>query len=271
MHGSFWADPQTYDVIRMELYADDFPPTLPLTEAVTIITYAPMRLAENQTVLLPESGDFRMTKFSGEMNHNRIEFTHCRLFGAESTISFAAPGAPAAEPARFAVSSNDDTLRPLPAGLQIVVKLAGRIPGEITVGSLIDGVVAGNVAAKGAVVIGAGARVRGRIRRLERYTEPVPHFVVGIEFTELESEGIRYRFYADLVEMDHAPGVEQTLNTVNKQEVAFLADGGREVKQTGQQLWLTALPGVASFFFRGPKLDLPQGFRTVWKTRPWAP
>jgi hypothetical protein len=37
MRGSFWADPQTYDVVRLEMDAEDFPPTHPRTQAVTMI------------------------------------------------------------------------------------------------------------------------------------------------------------------------------------------------------------------------------------------
>jgi hypothetical protein len=32
-----------------------------------------------------------MARFSGEVHHNVIDFTHCRLFGAQSTLSFDAP------------------------------------------------------------------------------------------------------------------------------------------------------------------------------------
>jgi hypothetical protein len=271
MHGSFWADPKTYNVIRLEMNADDFPPTLPLTEAITIINYAPTSLGDNQAALLPESGDFRMTRFSGEADHNHIDFTHCRLYGAQSTINFATPDAPASQEApRFGASSNDDTLRPLPAGLQIAVGLS-RISGERAVGALVDGVVEANVPAKGPVVIARGSRVRGRIRRMERQAEPVPHFVVAIEFTEVESEGIRYRFYADLVEIDSAPGVEQMLTIETPVKVAEQNHGGIQVRATVQKITLPRLAGVATFFVRGTRLELPQGFRTVWKTRAVGP
>jgi hypothetical protein len=169
LHGSFWADPQTYDVVRLELSADDFPPTLPLREAVTSISYKRTGLGNNVVVLVPESAEFRMVKFSGEIIHNRISFSDCRVFGAQSTINF--DGADSAdEPPRFGAASIDDTLRSLPGGLQIAVKLRSRISADTAVGALIDGVVAANVEAKGAVVIAAGSPVRGRIRRLERYS-----------------------------------------------------------------------------------------------------
>jgi hypothetical protein len=131
---------------------------------------------------------------------------------------------------------------------------------------LIDGAVAGNVTAKGAVVVAAGSPVRGRIRRLERYTDPFPHFVVGLEFTEVEFEGIRHAFYADVVEIGSAPGIEQTVSFNRTQAVI-----GRAIRENRETLSLPNLPGVATFFVRGGKLDLPPDFRTVWKTRTLAP
>jgi hypothetical protein len=256
LHGSYWADPETYDVIRLELNADNIPSTLPLVKAVTSINYERTHLSDTLAVLLPQSSEFLLVKNSGETSHNRVEFTHCRTFGADSSINFGEPDAAAQTP-HFSVGSVDDTMRSLPAGLQITVKLRSRISTGTAVGALIDGVVAANVPAKGAVVIAAGSPVRGRVRRLERYRDPVPHFVVALEFTQVELEGIRHRFYADLVRIESAPGVEQKLPALT---------------ETG---WVTLhfslLPGVATFFLKGSSLDLPVDFRTVWKTRKLAP
>lgn len=269
LHGSYWVDPQTYDAVRLELNAEDIPPTLPITEFVTSINYARTAVGNNLVVLLPESAETRMAKFDGEINHDRVEFTHCRVFGAETTVDYNAPDSPEQEP-RFAAASVDDTLRQLPAGLQIAVKLRTRISGDMAVGALIDGVVADNVPAKGTVVIPAGTPVRGRIRRLERYTDPIPHFVVALEFTEIALQQIRYRFYADLVDIEAAPGVEHVLS-VKDSSVTRSQLGGTITNQSSENLFFIDLPGVATFFFRGRKLDLPQGFRTVWKTRRWQP
>ena len=266
LHGSIWADPQTHDVIRLELNGDDFPATLPLSEAVWTINYARTALGENVVVLLPQSGEFRMVRFSGEMSHNLIEFTHCRLFGAQSTISFD----PAERTPNFALASVDDTFRSLPSGLQIAVSLRSRISAGMTVGTLISGVVAANVPGKGAVLIAKGSPVRGRIRRLERYADPLPHFVVALEFTEVEVQGIRHRFYADLISFDTEQGAEETLSTPHKSDSMNLWSGGRRIQSTTERLTFTNLPGVATFFFRGGKLDLQPGFRTVWKTRDLA-
>ncbi len=213
------------------------------------------------TVLLPQTADVRLVKNSGDISHDQVATTHCRVFGAESTIDFNAPAE--GQQARFGAVSLDDTLRRLPGGLQVAVKLRSRISSDMVVGTLIDGVVAGDVKDKHAVVIPAGSPVRGRIRRMERYTDPFVYFVVGIEFTEVEVDGIRHVFYADLAGIDRVPGVELTLSTGNNG-----VENPRTVTiVTRERIVVHNLPGVATFFFKGEPLDLPANFRTVWKTR----
>lgn len=264
LNGSFWADPQTFDVIRLAVNAGDIPPSLPLTEARWKVDYASTSMG-GSVVLMPASAEFRMATFAGEISQDQIAFTQCRMFGSQTTINFDAPNA-AEAPARFGASAVDDTLRPLPGGLQIHVKLSSRIPEDAAVGALIDGVIEINVAAKRAVVIAAGSPVRGRIRRLERYSDPFPHFVVALEFTEVESQGIRYRFDADLARIDPAPGITQTLSHRGRTETI---DKGifQEFRISRETLFFSDLPGVATFFFKGATLNLPQSLRTVWTTR----
>jgi hypothetical protein len=72
--GSFWVDPQTYDVVRLEFKGDEFPPTLPLTEMTTRIDYARSLLRNDMSVLLPDAADFHLVKNSGEISHNLVEF-----------------------------------------------------------------------------------------------------------------------------------------------------------------------------------------------------
>jgi hypothetical protein len=268
LKGSFWVDPQTYDVIRLELNADDIPPSLPISALTTSVNYGRTVLTSQLTVLLPETADIQLVKNSGEISHDRVEFTHCRVFGAESTIDFNVSGVE--QQARFGAVSLDDTLRGLPGGLQVAVKLRSRVSSDLAVGTLIDGVVAGDVKDKHAMVIPAGSPVRGRIRRMERYTDPFVYFVVGIEFTEVEVEGIRHIFYADLEEIDSAPGVELTLSTKNNgldTPRDQLGGPGTVTTVTRERIVVHSLPGVATFFFKGDPLDLPPNFRTVWKTR----
>ena len=265
LHGSFWADPKTLDVLRLDLNAEDFPPALPLAEVSWSIRLARTALAEAVSLLLPRSVEFHMAWFTGEANRSSIDFTQCRVFGAQSAINFDAPDS-VPQPVRFGTASLDDTLRTLPAGLKVAVKLRSRISAQSAVGKLIDGVVAGPVSSNGQVIIQAGSRARGRIRRLEFSHDPIPHYVVAVEFTELELNGIRHRFYADLVQVGPARGVEQQL-TVSSQTRDF---GGAATQRT-EVLSTPPIPGVAIFFVKSDKLDLPPGLQTVWKTRALDP
>jgi hypothetical protein len=272
LHGSYWVDAENYDPVRLELQADNIPPSLPVTELTTRIDYGRTVLNDSLAALLPETADLRLVLESGEVSHNVVDFTHCRVFGAESRINFETPDSPEQTPG-FGTASVDQTLRSLPGGLQVAVKLNSRISGEMAVGTLIEGVVAGDVKEKRAVVIPAGSLVRGRIRRMERYNDPFPYFIVGLEFTEVEAQGIRYLFYADLAGIDPAPGVELKLSTQNTTALQGngTLSGGLSLRQTIESLSLYSLPGVAAFFYKSEKLDLPQDFRTVWKTRPLKP
>lgn len=269
LQGSFLADPESADVARLDVAAGDFPPTLPLSEARWSIEYAPSAVAGDVVLLLPQTADFRMVELSGAASHNAFAFTQCHVFGAQSTLSFNAPDAPA-EPARFAASDVDDTLRPLPKGLAVRVKLRTRIRDGMAVGALVAGEVSKNVTLGGKVVLPAGSPVRGRIRRLERYTAdpnggPQPYFVVAIEYTEVAVEGIRYRFDASLSRIGTAAGVEETLSVpagvdrgIGSQNLGGIA--GRET------IHFSNLPGVATFFYTGARLNLAEGFETEWVT-----
>ena len=263
LHGSFWADSVNNDVVRLAVVAGDIPPSLPLSNAEWDIDYAPVVVGSETAVLLPMSADFRMTKLSGEVSRDRFAFTQCHSFAAESSIRFDAQDAPEGV-AQFSAAAVEDDVRPLPAGLEIPVKLKNRISDEMAVGGLIEGVVSANVMLKGVALIAAGSPVKGRLRHLERSNEPVPFFVVGIEYTELTSGGIRYRFDADLATMDPFIGVERTL-TVARSAAEVLSAGRDTVYR--ETISFSELPGVATFFVRGTRLSLTGEFRTVWKSR----
>ena len=263
--GSFWADPATYDIVRITAEAAEIPPFLPIVVSTTSIDYAHTNLGGSDFVL-PHSADSRLLKFSGEESRNHIEFTHCHLYGAQSSISF---GPQEGQP-RFAASSVLEVSRELLPALQVVIKLSTGITETTAVGALIAGVVEGNVLRKKSVLIPDGSPVRGRVRRLEWNDEKGGYYIVGLEFTEIEAAGTRYRFFADLVDTDRLPGLRDTIRTL-KQETTAHQNGGKITLNSGDVLFLPDLPGVGSFFVQARQLDLPPGFRTTWKTRALVP
>jgi hypothetical protein len=264
--GSFWADPATYDIVRISMEAVEIPPQLPVVSSVTSIDYSHTTLAGND-FLLPQAADSRLVKFDGEDNRNHIEFTHCHLYGAQSSISFGPQqGFPL-----FGASSVLEVARELLPALPVVIKVSSRITDKTAVGTLIEGVVDGNVVRKGKVLIPAGSSVRGRVRRLEWNEDKGGYFVVGLEFTEIEAAGTRYRFFADLEGTDALPGLRQTIRTRPQPEQSPLRGGADTVVVSDDILYLYDLPGVGAFFVQARHLDIPPGFRMTWKTRALVP
>jgi hypothetical protein len=98
---------------------------------------------------------------------------------AGSTINFYGPDS-SEQVSRFAVSSVDETLRPLPAGLQITVKLRSRISGDMAVSAFIEGAVVGNVTAKHAAAIPAGSPVRGASAWRSMQARSLPDRRIGV-------------------------------------------------------------------------------------------
>ena len=265
MKGSFWVDPATYDIVRIAMEAEEIPLTLPILAHTNSIDYAHTNLG-GTGFLLPQSADSRLVRFSGEESRNHIEFTHCHLYGAQSSVSFGASGGLP----QFGASSVLEMNRELLPALQVVIKVSTRITEKTAVGTLIEGKVEGNVLRKKSVLIPDGSPVRGRVRRLEWYDEQGGYYVVALEFTDIEAAGTRYRFFADLEGTDGLPGLRQVIRTL-KQEKSVQPDGARVNLDTIEIVSLPDLPGVGSFFVQAPRLDIPPGFRMTWKTRALVP
>ena len=64
------------------------------------------------------------------------------------------------------------------------------------------------------ILVPAGASVRGRIRRLERASDGGKYYVVGLEFTHIETSLGTARFYANLQDLEKRPNVKLILSNV---------------------------------------------------------
>jgi hypothetical protein len=256
MKGSIWADPESLDLLRLKVQADDIPPILDVTDATILIEYSRTRIGP-ANVLLPQSGELRLRHTTGAESRNLMDYTHCRSFQAQSKLTFGEPAEPAAAPLIGLPPAEHATPRVLvlPAGLVLNIKLAAPINEAESVGASIAGTVAGDIAVKGKVLVPDGAYVSGRIRRLERSDQSGGYVTLGMEFMEIRSGESIYRFYADLQDMEARPDIGWMLTDNGKIEVS------RERRS------LPNLPGVATFFILGSRFTLPAGFRTIWKTR----
>ena len=266
MRGSFWADPETYDLRRVEFHADEIPSELLYADISTTIDYNRVHVGESD-VLLPQTADLRSTSVDGVESRNLIEFTHCQGFHAESTVVFgadrdAAPAVgPAATPPRPAAAEGT-----LPPALRIAIALSTPIDAAAAVGSLIQGKVVGSVTQREKVLVPDGAAVTGRIRRLERYSDDGDYFIVALEFTRLETPGGNLRFYADLLDVDRREGAEMVFSSATRVESGGFGSAAW-YNTHSQRVWTQEVPGVGTFFVRGSSFSLPPGFKTVWKTQ----
>ncbi len=235
-HGSFWADPGTYDVFRITLEADDIPVALGVAEATTRIDYQRVPIGASEA-LLPRAAELVLTEFTGDQKRNRIEFTACREYGSESVISFtdAAAGTAAAD---------------LPAGLRLEMRLDSALDSaKISVGDPIRATLVEEVRQDGQVVVPKGAAVGGHIRRLEKNNSPVERYIVGIEISEVVFDHTRARVRGSLEEIGPSPGLERN-------QAGTIAGSIAAAQH----------PGVGIFFMRGSRFVLPKGLRMVWRT-----
>jgi hypothetical protein len=88
--GTFWFDPVSLDLLRLDVHGESIPYRLRLAEAAVETSYARTHIGDADA-LLPKRSELTMTYFSGEANRAAIEFSQCRAYRSESTISFDAP------------------------------------------------------------------------------------------------------------------------------------------------------------------------------------
>ena len=263
--GSFWVDPTSLDIIRLDAHAIDIPPYLPLKETSMQVSYARVQLGESNA-LLPQQADVHMVQTTGVEDYDRMEFTHCRAFSAQSTIHFDSGSDDLAGPASLGGArmqfAADAMLGAVPPFLLITLQLTTPITDKDTVGKSIEAKVSGDVVRKRMIGVRNGSLARGRIRRLERYQGGGgADYIVGLEFTEVETSRGPLRFYADLLRMDKRPEIRPSLSEL----VLVRSNAGFEPET--QTITLPELPGIASFFVHGKTFTLPTGFGMVWRTR----
>ncbi len=196
-HGSFLANPATFDMEHMEVIADDIPLELMLNSAEDKIDYAIARIGEGD-FLLPSESNLTMVNSNGSENHNHVKFTSCRQFSGESVITFGEAPVSAPDGAPIPTREFD-----VPDGLELELVLTEPIElRKAAIGDPVRARVEHDVKKKnGEIVIPKGAVVAGRITRLERYET---YSLLGMEFPEIEAPGILAHLKGRL---DHALGI----------------------------------------------------------------
>jgi hypothetical protein len=228
--GSFWADAETLQVVRLKVQADHIPINLGLLDAVQTIDYGRVRLNEVD-FLLPERAETTITQRSGGQSRNRTEFSHWLQYVGESTLKF--EDAPS--------SLQADTRIELPQGLTLSTHLATEIRSDrALIGDPITATVDQEARWKGKLIVPAGATLGGRIRAIEKSEAPAGSFTLALEFSELQIGPRKARFFARLTEVKSPAG---------------------EVRKMNEE----GLLGIGMLQVRGDRFQLFRELRLIWK------
>jgi hypothetical protein len=230
--GSFWADAETLQVMRLSVNADDIPFRLRIVKAVQSIDYDRVRLNETD-FLLPERAEMDLEELSGGKSRNQTEFSHWLRYVGESTLVFD-------DSTSKGAAAEESKLR-LPAGLVLVTRLETEIGSDrALVGDRITATVEQDARSKQKLIVPAGATLEGRIRAIEKTADASGNSTLTLEFSELQIAGRRIRFFARLSEVKSSSG-----------EARKITDEG--------------LLGVAALQIRGSRFRLSHDLRLVWK------
>ena len=260
MAGSFWVDPASLELVRLEVRADKIPPALGIESTVTLIDYAPMRIG-NSDVLLPQAAKTLLMLPAGEVRRNDIQFSHCHEYYVESSIRFDTPDSSSAveAPKRQTVD--------LPAGLTVPIELETAIDSETThIGDLLRGHVTSDVRHKGRTIIPQGAIATGRVRGLERLRSPGPVVELTIELAELQWENSIAEFYGQLLPSGGVRGGENSLLNLpisggEVTEIPLAPGEATEAVRTKE------IPGTGVLRMTGSsRFHINAGLRMNWRT-----
>ncbi len=178
-HGSFYADPFTLDVRRVEVVAEDIPADLGLAASETSVDYGRVRIGD-ETYLLPTESKVMMA-MPNMVDRNRVRFADCRRFAGESTLSFNDPVlTEASAPAKHLEEVE------IPAGLTLQLEMPDLDLLKAAVGDAVRATLRADLKSRGQLLAPKRSVARGRIVRMDRYPT---YFELQIQFQDLEWPG----------------------------------------------------------------------------------
>jgi hypothetical protein len=271
--GSFWADPQSSNLYRLLVKAEEIPLLLGINSAELDIRYGATSLianhpgrngyffSESRAFQLPQTFSLHLVLRSGEESENVVSFTQCREYQSESKLVAEASSETAPEPPVKEIT--------LPGRLTVELSLTTAVRSGVNhVGDRVDAVIDRDVRNKGQFYLPRGAQIVGRVRRLEHQLTPYEYWIAALEFTDIaftqDSVTGHARFVGNLQFFDTL-ALKQEIE-IERAEGIDLGATGRLEKTQHERLIPRQLPGVATFIVRGPSLTVPKGFHMTWVT-----
>jgi len=202
-YGTFLVDPETLDLVRLIIHADQLPPEIDACEDTTTLDYGIVRL-NNADFLLPKNSVLRVVNNDGSEFENRSVFSSCHEFLGESTLRFDA----APDDRQAAAEKRNLAPLTLPAGLQFTLALTSAIEtataaaGDLITAKLTSPIKEGH----NKILVPKGAVVSGRIVQIERlYEKASQSLLLAVRPETIEIGGIPQPFAARLDSIVEAP------------------------------------------------------------------
>ena len=191
-HGSFSVDTNDLQLNSLELIPDEIPSDSHMCSADTEMKYQIAKISGKDS-LLPELFLLRITDDEHTYTISRNEYSQCREFRGESTVSFNVINT-AAAPANTQPIAEEW----LPPGMTLRVALRTPVNDQTAyTGDPIDGVLLDSVKITGTEkTIPKNAVLHGIISKLECYSDPRKHYLVSIQFERVTSGNNTYALRA---------------------------------------------------------------------------
>jgi len=184
-HGSFYADPVTLDLRRMEVVAEDIPAELNLLGAETTVDYGRLRIGDEE-FLLPVDSELMMA-MPEAVNRNWVRFSSCRRFTGESTLSFSDPilndASTPATPTEVAAAPREVMI---PAGLTLQLEMSDLDLMQAAVGDPVEAILRADLKIRRQLLAPRGGIAHGRIVQLDRYPT---YYTLKVDFQDLDWPG----------------------------------------------------------------------------------
>ncbi|MCP5113010.1 MAG: hypothetical protein GY953_19455 [bacterium] len=247
-HGSFWAHPETHDLVRLDVIADVIPPHIPVQSAHKTMEYARVVIGAS-SFLLPRRALLKLVDLAGNEHRNEMHFSDCRQYSGESFISFGEP------PPLEETAPVEAEIIKLPTGLLLNLKLdAGFQAGETMVGDVVTATVRSRVRRKKEVIVPKGARVVGRLVHLNKMEGRVEYYTLAIRLDTLEFDNKRAPLSVELESVGSPFGGGASMNP-NFPGATIEVNPHIEDQ-----------PNVGVFYVQTGRLSVSPGLAMQWRT-----
>lgn len=181
-HGDFSVDAETFDLVRLDIIADQVPLSSGICGAETDIEYQLVNISGRQD-LLPASFELKMRANNDLYTVTHTDYQQCREFRGESTLHFTAidPGT--------AVAKKRVIDEPLPAGMTFRAKLNTDIDDRTAyMGDAVEATLDETLRLPGTnTIIPKGATLHGVISKVEQHSELMPYWLFSIKFERMNA------------------------------------------------------------------------------------